>query len=90
MSETTQTSINEDRTVHGMTMNYTDPWQIVRYDRTGKWYLEHADGRRVRVGVRHAARVAATGVFTPGLPGGRVFDKLVREKRARMAEESHV
>ena len=80
----------DDRTVHGRTMNYTDPWDIVRYDRAGKWYLEHEDGRRVHVGVRHAARVAATGTFHPGLPGGKVFDSLVRAKRARLAEESRV
>jgi hypothetical protein len=68
-----------DRTVHGV----SDQWEIVRYDRAGKWYLEAADGRRVRVGVRHAARVAADGTFHPGLPGGQAFDRLVRERRLR-------
>jgi hypothetical protein len=73
--------VSDDRTVHGHSMNRLEPWEVVRYDRSGKWYLESPDGRRQHVGVHHAAKVAADGNFTPGLPGGRTFDRLVREKR---------
>lgn len=72
-------SAPSDRTVHGRT--YSGRWEIVRYARSGKWYLEAAGERRQHIGVHHAATLAAQGDFTPGLHGGRTFDWLVREKR---------
>lgn len=74
-----------DRTVHGRSV--ADAWEVVRYDRAGKWYIEHTDGRRVRVTVQHAATVAAAGAFFPRLPGGRVFDQMVRARPARTHSE---
>ena len=66
-----------DRTVHGVSQS---GWEIVRYDRAGKWYFESTKGR-TRVTIDHAAKVAAVGTFHPGLPGGSRFDKKVREMR---------
>lgn len=77
--------MSDDRTVHGHSMWPSDPWDVVRYDRAGKWYIEHGDGRRVRVTVNHAAKVAARNHFNPGLPGGRTFDALVRKYRSEAA-----
>jgi hypothetical protein len=51
-----------DRTVHGMTV---EGYEIVRYDRAGKWYVE-GNGYRTHVSVSKAATLATE-------PGGRVF-----------------
>lgn len=76
-----------DRTVHGITSN---GWEIVRYDRAGKWYCEKFSDTD-RDNERHlltleVAVMSLTGsndqVFL-GLPGGRTFDARVR--RARFA-----
>ena len=76
--------MTDDRTVHGHTMN---GHEIVRYDRAGKWYVEPQDDKRLAVTVIHAASLAALGDFTPGLPGGKRFDALVRARRASLAQE---
>jgi hypothetical protein len=69
-----------DRTVHASYSNM----EIVRYDRSGKWYLEPTIPglRRQHVTVAQAASSAKYGLaiggsFTPGLSGGKAFDRLV-------------
>ena len=61
--------------------------EVVRYERAGKWFLEVAHDSEpkesVRVSVREAAaealRIVATGgTIYLGLPGGTVFDRIVR------------
>lgn len=78
-----------DRKVHA-----EDPAgeQIVRYDRAGKWYIElvepsmHAPARK-QIDIGEAVDRAfeledmGTGKIHLGLPGGRRFDHLVRERR---------
>lgn len=70
-----------DRTVHA---SYQD-MEIVRYDRSGKWYLEPTVPRlkRQQVSIGTAARSAqwgienAYGIWYPNLPGGSSFDRLM-------------
>jgi hypothetical protein len=70
-----------DRTVHA---TYKD-MEIVRYDRSGKWYLEPTIPGlpRQHVGVKDAARAAvwglehADGSVPLGEPGGQAFDRAV-------------
>lgn len=69
-----------DRTVHAAT---DDGREIVRYDRSGKWYVEQDGGltrRRLHVPVAEAARLACRPGSTvrTGLPGGGLFDRMVR------------
>lgn len=80
---------NGDRSVHGYSAWPSNPFDVVRYERSGKWYIEFEDGRRERVTVRRAARVAARNHFNPGLPGGRSFDSLVRSFRADAVAEAN-
>jgi hypothetical protein len=62
-----------DRTVHGET---DDGGEVVRYDRSGKWYVEYGKGiPRRAVSVREAA--AMTTIPRLGLPGGSMFDRIV-------------
>ena len=71
-----------DRTVHA---TLGDGWQVVRYDRAGKWYIEHrSPGRKRRaVSVREAAGYVSDamnkGEATLYLrrPGGKTFDRIV-------------
>lgn len=61
-----------------------DGSEIVRYDRTGKWYIEplpETARKRRQVDVTSAARSAALGTATLGLPGGNTFDRRVRDLR---------
>ena len=70
----------------------TDPtgWEIVRYDRAGKWFAERPQ-RRKRMTVQEAAKTAAmwrrsrSGEITFGLPGGSRFYFLVK----RELEKNH-
>lgn len=70
-----------DRTVHA---TYTG-MEVVRYDRSGKWYLEptNKDLPRQHVGVKTAARMAVWGLMNADgyLPlyesGGSAFDRHV-------------
>lgn len=74
--------MSDDRTVHA---GY-DGMEIVRYDRSGKWYLEPTNKRlrRQHVKVAAAARNAAWGRENAngwtkfGLAGGATFDRLAR------------
>ena len=79
----------DDRRVHASYDN--GGIEIVRYDRSGKWYVELAEnfGRpglpreRFHVGINEAARRAIDleqrgGVIHTGIPGGKAFDRLVR------------
>lgn len=74
--------MTSDRTVHAA---YPD-WEVVRYDRAGKWFLEPTrpmiSCRRVTLNA--AARAALEGVADGGViyfgkPGGRMFDAKVRK-----------
>jgi hypothetical protein len=65
--------------------------EVVRYDRADKWCLEVAHDSEpkelVRVSVREAAAEAvriltAGGTVYLNLPGGAVFDRIVRRKDA--------
>ena len=75
-----------DRTVHAT----YDGMEIVRYDRTGKWYLEPTNKElpRQHVGVGDAARSAVWGLenadgYVPlGEPGGQAFDRHVLKLEA--------
>jgi hypothetical protein len=78
-------STRTDRTVHGHSTYPSNPWDVVRYDRAGKWYIEHDDGRRELVTVDRAAFYTARNHFNPGQPGGRRFDSLVRKYRREAA-----
>lgn len=78
---------NADRTVHATTYGGA---QIVRYDRSGKWYIEWPDevrgpGARRRKLVTIAEAVETAVEYAPGivfgLPGGSAFDAKVRRKR---------
>ncbi len=71
-----------DLTVHGRTPS---GWPIIRLDRAGKWYVEAQNGRQ-HVTLADAAWLAAHGEFTPGLPGGRFFDRQVRAYRAQISK----
>jgi hypothetical protein len=79
-----------DRTVHA---RYTD-MEIVRYDRSGKWYLEPtiAGLPRQHVTVQEAVKAALWGVENADgdvyvrLPGGGAFDRRVREAKTTSQE----
>lgn len=69
-----------DRTVHAVC---ADGREIVRYNRAGKWWIEHTSGR-VPLRLQSAAEIAAVttrfgGEVRFGLPGGMAFDKRVRD-----------
>lgn len=75
-----------DRRVHAV----AGEWQLVRYDRAGKWYEEYepARGRSAdAITVRLAAMLAVRkereegGWIYLGVPGGRRFDQLVEVER---------
>ena len=69
-----------DRTVHAAGRGV----EIVRYDRSGKWYKEIPGLPRVKLTVEEAAQQATLPWFVwhPNLPGGRRFDALVRKRKA--------
>lgn len=73
-----------DRRVHAE--NHHTGWQIVRYERAGKWFFEppHGTGARslpvkVRVAAYEAAkwRKTGTGIVHYDLRGGLAFDRNV-------------
>lgn len=67
-----------DRMVHGRTV---EGYLIVRYDHSGKWYIEPLSETgldRWRVSVLGAAITATAGTHYPGKPGGTRFDALVK------------
>jgi hypothetical protein len=68
-----------DRHVH---IRLRDGREVVRYDRAGKWYIEHPDGRRFWLKFAEAVSWAndpGAEVFT-GLPGGSRFDRAVSRR----------
>ena len=71
-----------DRTVHA---EFPGVSEVVRYDLSGKWYIEPAASKRRLVGVLDAADEAVRlrnlgGRVHLGLPGGKLFDAAVRRK----------
>lgn len=74
-----------DRTVHGRApRGLGPPNELVRYDRSGKWYLEWVDGERLHLRLAQVVGMAAhpDGEAYLGLPGGRAFDAAVRRRKA--------
>ncbi len=69
-----------DRTVHAITANGSE---IVRYDRNGKWYIEHGTAPREFLKLADAVRLATEdgATATLGRLGGRMFDAAVRKAR---------
>jgi hypothetical protein len=70
-----------DRRVH---IRLRDGREVVRYDKSGKWWIEHPDGRRWHLMLSDAvswAKEPGAEVFF-GLPGGQRFDKRVQEARS--------
>ncbi|ROR75999.1 hypothetical protein SAMN06295974_3855 [Plantibacter flavus] len=73
-------STNTDRTIHGWT---ADGSEIVRYDRSGKWYIEPlpaAPGKRLQVSLADAVAAALLGKHALGRPGGSMFDAKIRKQ----------
>jgi hypothetical protein len=69
-----------DRRVHAECATF----EVVRYERAGKWYVESKVGLvpREHIGVAEAARRAISakvlgGEINYGVPGGKVFDRKV-------------
>jgi hypothetical protein len=65
-----------DRRVHAVT---AERWEIVRYDRASKWFVEYKDTRTPITfdkAVWFARRDGATANL--GLPGGARFDAAIR------------
>lgn len=67
--------------------------RIVRYDREGHWYIEGDldGGWREKTTLPHAVERALQleqmgGTIHFGLPGGRLFDKRVRDRKASNRE----
>lgn len=73
--------MNYDRTVHA---TRADGAEVARYDRAGKYYLEHPDGRRYPLTLETATSIAAdpTSRWHERKPGGMRFDAVVRDKIA--------
>lgn len=62
-----------DRTVHARCPLGNE---VVRYDRSGKWYVESSHLKRERLTLKQAVQMALAPnaeVFL-GLPGGKLFD----------------
>lgn len=71
-----------DRTVHAT--NAAIRYEVVRYDRAGKWYLEEP-GRRRPLTLLEAVKEAewidyCNGDVRLGLPGGGAFDRLYKSR----------
>lgn len=78
--------MDDDRRVHAECDNF----EVVRYERAGKWFVES----KIKlvsaeyVGVADAAMRALSaetlgGKINSGLPGGRVFDRWVKTLREK-------
>lgn len=75
-----------DRTVH-CTIIPADGGriEIVRYDRSGKWWYEAGETRKLltlAAAVKFAAQDRPAVIWHEGLLGGRAFDAAVRRARA--------
>lgn len=83
-----------DRTVHVTIRSLADDTvtEVVRYNRSGKWWLESADGRQQLTFNEAVAKVEDRPLVTwhEGRAGGRMFDATVRARRRylRTAESS--
>jgi hypothetical protein len=80
-----------DRTWHAA---FSDGTQLVRYNRTGKYYLEKPEGGRKRILLPSAVQMvveaygAAGAAIAFGRAGGMMFDSAVKKAlRARTARE---
>lgn len=75
-------SSQSDRRIHARS---PEGYEIVRYDRAGKWYVEGEGGLRFLIPLSEAVRLATLpGVLTQlGIPGGGRFDALVRKTGRR-------
>lgn len=62
---------NPNRTIHG---HAADGSAIVRYAKTGKWYVEPDKANRRRMDAAVAAELAFSGTYQLGLIGGTRFD----------------
>lgn len=71
---------HEDRTVHAVT---EDGREIVRYDRSGKWYWE-SDRHREHISLHDAVALATQGgsIRYVGLQGGSRFTALCAQTPA--------
>lgn len=70
---------SRDRRVHGISQ---DGYEVVRYERAGKWFLEDGPDKRIRaLRIADAAALAAEGRAHLDKPGGQAFDKRVRDLR---------
>lgn len=73
-----------DRTIHAA----YDDWEVVRYDRASKWYVEGRgpqEGRRMQVPLWLAVETARdhdAEVFY-GRPGGTTFDRRLKALEGR-------
>lgn len=74
----------EDRTVHGVT---GDGWEVVRYERAGKWYSEFPNHARRALTVTDAACLLATedAAWFSGKSGGQKLDAKVRKLLGRVS-----
>lgn len=79
----------DDRTVHCIIFPTTggSKVEIVRYDRSGKWWYESADGVRRPLKLGEAAELASQTergviIWQQGRNGGARFDAAVRRLRA--------
>lgn len=67
---------DSDRTVHGRTR---EGYEVVRYSRAGKWFIETSSDTRQLVTMKVAAKLTAHGgTHVQGLPGGQSFDRVVQ------------
>lgn len=66
-----------------------DGSEVIRYENAGKWYHEKLDGSRQLIGLGEAVELAKSNesdeIFL-GQPGGRHFDKRLREWDSRLAD----
>lgn len=65
--------------------------EIVRYDRTGKWYKEIEGLPRVKLTVDEAVEQATLPwmIWHPNLPGGTLFDSRVKKRLAGLERTKH-
>lgn len=72
-------SLDYDRRVHA---SHEGGWEVVRYDRAGKYYLEHPRERRQLLTLLQAVTQAGRPGWTVhlDLPGGQRFDHAYRKE----------
>lgn len=79
--------MDTNRTVHAtLTTDADVQLEIVRYSRSGKWWLEGGQPKRTAMSVNDAVVLCEDKpevVWHEGRPGGQTFDARVRKMRAR-------